>query len=82
MNNWHNEFMAEYRRQELLEEAEQIRLEKLALESGGRCPTRFERTMLILANWMISRGKQLRKRYEATAVHCGNPPQVASQFNG
>lgn len=82
MNNWHNEFMAEYRRQELLEEAEQIRLEKLALESGVRCPTRFERTMLTLANWMISRGRQLRQRYEAATVNCGNPPRVASQING
>jgi hypothetical protein len=82
MNNWHNEFMAEYRRQELLQEAEQIRLEKLALESGIRCPNRFERTMIAFANWMISKGKQLRKRYEAPAINCGNLPRVASQMNG
>lgn len=89
MNNWHNEFMAEYRRQELLEEAEQIRLEKLALESRGSCPTLFERIMFTFASWMISKGKQLRKRYtrsspvdEAAAVNCGNRPRVASQMNG
>lgn len=88
MNNWHNEFMAEYRRQELLEEAKQIRLEKLALESRGSSPTLFERIMFTFASWMISKGKQLRKRYtrsnpvdEATAVNCGNAPRVASQIN-
>lgn len=74
MNNWQNEYMAEYRRRQILEEAEQIRLEKLALESRVRCPNRFERTMIAFANWMISKGKQLRKRYEAPAIHCGNPP--------
>ena len=93
MNNWHNEYMAEYHRQQLLKEAEQIRLEKLTLEARVHCPTRFERTLLIFANWMISRGKQLQKRYtrstphsgsvdKATAVNCGNPPRVASQMNG
>jgi hypothetical protein len=82
MNNWQHEYMAEYHRQQLLQEAEQVRLEKLALEAGVRCPTRFERTMLSFANWMISRGKQLRNRYEATTVNCGNPPRVASQMNG
>lgn len=82
MNNWQNEYMAEYHRQQLLKEAEQMRLEKLTLEASVRCPTRFERTMLILANWMISKGKQLRKRYEAAIVNCGNLPRVASQING
>lgn len=93
MNNWHNEFMAEYRRQELWEEAEQIRLEKLALASHGSCPTLFERTMFTFASWMVSKGKQLRKRYtrstlhsgsvgEATAVNCGDRPRIASQING
>jgi hypothetical protein len=82
MNNWHNDFMAEYRRQELLQEAERIHLEKLARQAHVRCPTRLERTMLTFANWMISKGKQLRKRYEATTVNCGNPPRVASQING
>ena len=93
MNNWQNEYMAEYHRQQLLKEAEQMRLEKLTLEASVRCPTRFERTMLILANWMISKGKQLRKRYtrstphsgsvgEATAVNCGDRPRIASQING
>lgn len=74
MNHWQDELMAEYRRQELLQEAEQIRLEKLALQSGENCPNLFERTMFNFANWMISRGKRLRKRYEAPAVNCSNSP--------
>lgn len=73
MNNWQNEFMAEYRRQELLKEAEQIRLEKLALQFRVYRPGLFERTMFNFANWMISTGKQLRKRYEVPAVQCGHP---------
>jgi len=74
MNNWHNEFMAEYHRQEILEEVEQIRLERLALKSRVYRPRFFERTMFNFANWMISTGKQLRKRYEVPAVNCNNPP--------
>lgn len=74
MNNWQNEFMAEYHRQHLLEEAEQFRLEKLAPGSRGNCPTVLERTMFKFANWMISRGKQLRKRYEVPTVNCGKSP--------
>jgi len=74
MNNWHNEFMAEYRRQELLEEAEHIRLERIALKSRVYRPRFVERVMFNFANWMISTGKQLRKRYEVPAVHCSKPP--------
>ncbi len=74
MNNWHTEFMAEYDRQQILEEAEQIRLEKLATRSRVYRPGLFERTMFNFANWMISTGKQLRKRYEVPAVHCSQSP--------
>lgn len=74
MYNWQNEFMAEDRRQELLQEMEQIRLEKLALKSRLYRPGLFERTMFNFANWMISTGKQLRKRYEIPAVGCSHPP--------
>lgn len=71
MNNWHNEFMAEYHRQQILEEVDHIRLEELALKSRVYHPGWFERTMFNVANWMISTGKQLRKRYEIPAVDCG-----------
>jgi hypothetical protein len=70
MNNWNNEFMAEYHRQEILNEVEQIRLEKLAVKSRVYRPGLFERTMFNFANWMISTGKQLRKRYEIPTVDC------------
>ncbi|HEX9332743.1 MAG TPA: hypothetical protein VF896_12695 [Anaerolineales bacterium] len=74
MNNWQNEFMAEYRRQEILDEVEKIRLEKLTVSSRVYRPRLFERTMFNFANWMISTGKQLRKRYEVPAVNCNHPP--------
>jgi hypothetical protein len=58
--------MSECHRQRILEEVEQIRLEKLALGSRAHRPRLFERTMFHVANWMISTGKQLRKRYEVS----------------
>jgi hypothetical protein len=70
MNNWQNEYMAEYERQRIWEEVKQIRLEKLALQSRAYRPGMFERTMFNFANWMISTGKHLRKRYEVPAVNC------------
>jgi hypothetical protein len=81
MNHWQNEFMAEYHRQELLAEAEQIRLEKLALESRKSCPTLFERTIFAFANWMISTGKcanDLKFLQNIAAMH----PRVTSQTKG
>lgn len=74
MNNWQNEFMAEYHRQEILKEVEQIRSEELALQVCSTDHSQlFERIMFNFANWMISTGKQLHKRYEA-AVICSNSP--------
>jgi hypothetical protein len=73
MHSWHNEFMAEYHRQDILEEAEQIRLERIALQSRVYHPGLFEQTMFNLANWMIVTGKQLRKRYEVPCVDCPTP---------
>ena len=70
MNNWHNEFMAEYHRRGILEEAEQVRLERIALKSRVYSPGFYARTMFSVANWMILTGKQLRKRYEVPAVDC------------
>jgi hypothetical protein len=73
MNNWHDTFMAEYHRQEILQETEHIRLERIALQSRVYHPGVFERTMFRFANWMISTGKQLRKRYEVPCVDCPTP---------
>jgi hypothetical protein len=75
MNNWHNEFMAEYRRQEILEDVEQIRLEKRAVNLRAYRPGLFGRTMYKFANWMISTGKQLRTRYEVPTVNCSGSPR-------
>ena len=74
MNNWNNEYMAEYHRQEILDQMDQIRLEKLAVRSRVYRPGLFERTMFNFANWMISKGKQLRKRYEIPTVDCSKSP--------
>ena len=74
MNIWHSEFMSEYARQRILEQAEEIRLEHMASEYRVYRPGLFERTMFNFANWMISTGSELRKRYEAPAVPCANCP--------
>ena len=73
MHNWHTEFMAEYHRQDILKEAKHIRLEEIAMSSRVYRPRFFERTMFNFANWMISTGKQLRKRYEVPCVDCPTP---------
>ncbi len=86
MNNWHDEYMAEFNRQRIVNEITQIRLEQAALRSRIYRPGLFERTMYNFANWMISTGKQLRKRYtrsticlanrvdEVPAAHCRKSP--------
>lgn len=74
MNNWHTEFMAEYDRRQILEEAEHIQLEQLALQARPYRPGLFERSMFSFANWMISAGSQLRKRYEVPPPPCSDCP--------
>ena len=74
MNYWNDEKTAEYNRQRIVDEVKQIRLEKIALQARVHRTGLFERTMFNLANWMISTGKQLRKRYEVPAVNCNKPP--------
>lgn len=73
MNNWTYEFMAEYHRQEILKEAEQVHLEGLAVASRGYHTRFVARTMFRFSNWMIITGKQLRKRYEMPCVDCPSP---------
>lgn len=82
MNDWQIEYAADYNRQRVIEDVKQIRLEQRAREARGNCPTRFERMMLTFANWMISQGKNLRKRYVTTTGNCGNPQRIATQMNG
>ncbi len=67
MNNWQGEFMAEYDRQRILQEVEQVRLEKLAHKAGASRPRLFARSIVNFGNWMIAAGKHLCKRYEVSA---------------
>ena len=74
MSHWQDELNAKYNRQRILDEVEQIRLENLALKSRVYHPGMFGRTMFNFANWMISTGKQLRRRYEIPARNCNQTP--------
>ena len=74
MNYHQDELTAEYNRKRIQTEFEQLRLERLALRSTTSLPGRFTRLMFNLANWMITTGKQLRKRYEIPAANCGPAP--------
>jgi hypothetical protein len=63
MNTWPNEAMAECHRWRIMEEVEQIRLERLAGKSRHR--RRLFRGMTSnLGKWMISTGNRLSERYE------------------
>ena len=74
MNHWQHDLMPEQYRQRVLDEVEQIRLEKLAMKSQVYRPRFYERTMFNFANWMIAKGNQLRKRYEIPTVNCSDCP--------
>ena len=69
MNYFDYETTAEYNRQQIRNQFEQIQLEKFALKSQVYQPGRFAHLMFNLANWMITTGKQLRKRYEIPAAN-------------
>lgn len=72
MNYFDYENTGEFNRQRISTELNQIRLEQFALKSRVYQPGRFERLMFNLANWMITTGKQLRKRYEIPAANCSH----------
>jgi hypothetical protein len=74
MNNWPNESISDYHRERIMADIEQIRLERLARKSQVYRPGLFAKTMIKFATWMITTGKQLRKRYEVPAVNSSNPP--------
>lgn len=69
MNHWHNDYMAEYHRQDLIDDSERVRLASLAKQSRVHAPGLFTRTMHNLAAWMISTGKELHERYELPNAH-------------
>jgi hypothetical protein len=74
MNYFQDEQTAKYNRQRISDELKQIRLEQFVLKSKVYKPGRFGRMMFNFANWMISTGKQLRKRYEVPAANCNHSP--------
>jgi hypothetical protein len=78
MNHWQNEhlneYLVEYHHRDLLAEAKQARLANKIIRSNVYHPSLFERTMFNFANWMISTGKGLRKRYEIPSVNCSQHP--------
>ena len=69
MNYFDYENTAEFNRQRIHTEIHQIRLEEFALQSRVYQPGRFAHLMFNFANWMITTGKQLRKRYEIPTSH-------------
>ena len=72
MNYFQDEHTAAYNRQRIKETFQQMQLEQLALKSRVYQPSRFGRLMFRFANWMISTGKQLRKRYEIPVTNCSS----------
>jgi hypothetical protein len=71
MNHWHLEAMAELNRKEIEGDMRNIRLEEQASVTRVHRPGWFTLTMFAFANWMISTGKQMRRRYEIPAADCG-----------
>lgn len=74
MNFFQDEHTAAYNRERIAEAFQQMRLEQVALKSQVYQPGRFARLMFNFANWMISTGKQLRKRYEIPAGQSNRVP--------
>lgn len=70
MNHWqyeHYKQIDEFRRQRMISE---ITADKLVRQYCIYHPGIFEQTMFKLANWMISKGNQLRRRYEIPSSNC------------
>jgi len=74
MNHWHTEKMAEFHRQDIINDIEQIRLVNLATQSRVYRPGLFTRTMHNFAVWMITTGKELHNRYELPIAHSHHSP--------
>ena len=74
MNHWHTEKMAEFHRQDIINDVEQTRLVNLATQSRAYRPGLFTRTMHSFAVWMITTGKELHKRYELPTANSHHSP--------
>jgi len=65
MNNWHNEYMAEYHRQELIDDSRQKHIEGPERRVHTHRPNLVTQIKFNLANWMIGKGEDLRGQHEA-----------------
>ncbi len=68
MNHFQLERLAEYHRQELIEDMQQIRLEKLAREANQPRANLLRLGLMHLADWLIAAGRQLHQEFD--------PPQT------
>ena len=75
MNYFDYENTAEYNREKIRTDMQTIRLQQATRTSSVYRPGRFEHLMFNFANWMISTGKQLRKRYEIPTTNCNPAPK-------
>jgi len=74
MNFYQDELTAQYNRQRVKEEFDQIHLERFTPNSRMYRPSFFTRVMHGVASWMISTGKELHDRYEIPAAHRHHTP--------
>jgi len=79
MNYYQDELTAQYNRQRVREEFELIRIEQHSVHSHEHRTSLFTRTMHSFANWMISTGKELHKRYEIPTPHHHRPSSSFAQ---
>ncbi len=71
MNNWHNEYLAEYHRRDIVTEMEQARLEEKAMRGRPYRPGLFQRSMQGLGAWLVATGEELQCRYQTpTSADC------------
>ena len=69
MNYYQDELTAQYNRQRIREDFDQIHLEKHAAKVRVRRASLFTQAMHSFSTWMISAGKELHERYELPTAH-------------
>ncbi|HSM71006.1 MAG TPA: hypothetical protein VK851_05645 [Anaerolineales bacterium] len=69
MNYYQDELTAQYNRQRIQEDFDQIRLEQRSAKARVHRPGLFTRTMHSFSTWMISAGRELHERYELPIEH-------------
>jgi hypothetical protein len=69
MNHHQDKLTAQYNRQRIREDFDQIRLEQHAAKTRLHRASLFTQAMHSFSIWMISAGKKLHRRYELPAPH-------------